>query len=130
MPNVGTVVGASEAEPQHMQALARANRVRLARAGLKRAVQAGEITASQVVTACPWEAETMRVSELLAAQQRWGRTRTRKFLVGLGLSENKIVASLTQRQRTLLAAALAEKEATCVEADRIDGLGAGRLVTA
>lgn len=130
MPEVGTVVVASE-EPQHMQALARANRVRLARARLKRAVQAGEVKASEIVSETPWEAETMRLSELLTSQQRWGRTRTRKFLAGLGLSENKILASLTQRQRTLLAAALEQKQSTpALERQPAEAMPAPLLVAA
>ena len=40
-----------------MQALARANEVRLARAELKRRVAEGEITAAEVILECPWEAE-------------------------------------------------------------------------
>ena len=37
----------------------------------------------------------MPISELLAAQRRWGRTRSRKFLGQLGLSENKRIGTLT-----------------------------------
>lgn len=95
--------------PQHMRALEHANKVRLARAALKRAVQAGELGAHEVVRSCPWEAETMSVSELLRSQQRWGRTRTRKFLVPLAVSENRQLGRLTTRQRELLAGALETK---------------------
>jgi hypothetical protein len=98
--------------PQHMLALEQANRVRLARAALKRRVAAGELDAADVVLTCPWEAESMAVSELLMAQKRWGRTRCRKFLTSIGLSEAKAVASLTERQRAVLAALLAEKART------------------
>src|SRR5689334_3275807 len=61
--------------PQHMRALERANRVRLARAELKRQVAESELTAAEVVLACPWEAESMSIAELLMSQHRWGRTR-------------------------------------------------------
>src|SRR6478672_7612119 len=44
------------------------NRVRLARAALKRSVKAGDVPVEQVVRTCPWEAETMTVSELLRSQ--------------------------------------------------------------
>lgn len=88
--------------PQHLRALERANRVRLARASLKRAVAGGKTSASEVISDCPWEAESMTLSELLRSQPRWGRTRTRKLLGSLGLSENKRLDSLTERQRTLL----------------------------
>jgi hypothetical protein len=92
-----------------MQALERANQVRLARAALKRAVASGKVTVAGLVLECPWEVESMTISELLRSQSRWGRTRARKFLSGLGLTENKPVGSLTQRQRRLLAAALDAK---------------------
>ena len=57
--------------PQHMQALAHANRVRLARAALKRSIQAGDMEVPEVVRGCPWEVETMSVGELLCLLQRW-----------------------------------------------------------
>ena len=72
--------------PQHMQALARANRVRLARAELKRSIARGDVEASEVVRECPWETESMTVAELLTSQRRWGRTRARKFLVSASRS--------------------------------------------
>ena len=85
--------------PQHMQALARANRVRLARAELKRSIARGDIDASEVVRECPWETESMTIAELLTSQRRWGRTRARKFLLALALNENKRLGTLTSRQR-------------------------------
>ncbi len=100
---------APAAVPQHIEALEQANRVRLARAALKRAVRAGEVAAHEVVRDCPWEAETMTISELLRSQTRWGRTRTRKFLLPLAVSENRQIGRLTLRQREMLAAALAVK---------------------
>jgi hypothetical protein len=95
--------------PQHMQALARANRVRLARAELKRSIARGDADVGEVIRESPWEAESMTLAELLTSQRRWGRTRARKFLVGLALSENKRVGTLTPRQRALLAGALSAK---------------------
>jgi predicted metal-dependent hydrolase len=98
--------------PQHMLALERANRVRLARASLKRKIAAGRVDAAEVVLSCPWEVESMSVSELLMSQKRWGRTRCRKFLQSIGLLESKTVGSLTQRQRLTLAALLSAKAQT------------------
>lgn len=92
--------------PQHMRALARANRVRLARAELKRSIERGEADVAQVIQDCPWETESMTLAELLTSQRRWGRTRARKFLQGVGLGENKRLATLTPRQRSVLSAAL------------------------
>lgn len=100
--------------PQHMQALARANRVRLARAELKRSIARGDVEASDVVRDCPWETESMTLAELLTSQRRWGRTRARKFLLGLALNENKRIGTLTSRQRALLASELATRESILV----------------
>ena len=46
---------APAAMPQHMQALAHANRVRLARASLKREIATGAVDAAEIVRECPWE---------------------------------------------------------------------------
>src|ERR1700726_936667 len=94
------------AGPQHMRALERANKVRLARAELKRRVAGGEIDVAEVILECPWEAESMAVADLLMSQRRWGHTRCRKFLAQLPMSEQKTVGSMTERQRRTLAAML------------------------
>jgi hypothetical protein len=94
------------AGPQHMRALERANKVRLARAELKRAVAVGEVDAAEVILNCPWEAASMAVADLLMSQRRWGRTRCRKFLASIQMSENKTIGSMTERQRRTLTAML------------------------
>jgi len=96
--------------PQHMQALARANRVRLARAELKRSIARGDVEVAAVVRECPWETKSMTLAELLTSQRRWGRTRARKFLLNLALNENKRLGTLTSRQRTLLSTELGAKD--------------------
>ena len=105
MPAATTVVSM----PQHMQALAHANRVRLARAALKRSILAGQMEIVEVIQNCPWEVETMTVGELLRSQRRWGRARARKFLSSLALNENREIGRLTERQRGVLAGELAAK---------------------
>jgi hypothetical protein len=92
--------------PQHMRALAQANRVRLARAELKRQVAEGEVSVSGIVLECPWEAESMTIADLLMSQHRWGRTRCRRFLAAIPMLETKTVGSMTERQRNALAALL------------------------
>ena len=96
----------SDAAPQHLRALEQANRVRLARAELKRRVATEEITAAEVVEECPWEAGSMELADLLMSQRRWGRARCKRVLLTLGLPENKQIGSLTERQRRALAATL------------------------
>lgn len=94
---------------QHLRALEHANRVRLARAEMKRRVASGEASAADVVLENPWHAESMSISELLMSQRRWGRARCRRLLVSLGIPENKRLGTLTERQRQMLAAMLSAK---------------------
>jgi hypothetical protein len=132
MGNSATVSAGQE--EQHLRALEYANRVRLARARMKRKIAAGELSATEVVLNCPWEAHSMSISDLLMSQKRWGRTRCRRLLVSLGVPENKQVGTLTERQRLALAAVLAAKnapadadeqtEAPAVSAERVPALSA------
>ena len=109
--------------PQHMQALQRANLVRLARAELKRRIAVGELTAADVVRSNSWEVQTMAVAELLMSQRRWGHTRARRFLAGIPMAETKTIGSMTTRQRdtltTLLAALAAPRTATAASASPV-----------
>jgi hypothetical protein len=98
-------------QEQHLRALEYANRVRLARARMKRRIAAGELSAADVVLSCPWQAHSMSISDLLMSQKRWGRARCRRLLVSLGVPENKQVGTLTERQRLALAAVLTAKNA-------------------
>jgi hypothetical protein len=100
---------ASDAAPQHLRALEQANRVRLARAELKRRVATQTTTVADVVLDCPWEAESMALSDLLMSQRRWGRARCRRVLLSVGLPENKQIGTLTDRQRRALAATLRDR---------------------
>jgi hypothetical protein len=98
-------------EEQHLRALEYANRVRLARARMKRKIGAGELEAADVILSCPWQAHSMSISDLLMSQKRWGRTRCRRLLVSLGVPENKQIGTLTERQRLAVAAVLTAKVA-------------------
>jgi hypothetical protein len=98
-------------QEQHLRALEYANRVRLARAGMKRRIACGELSAAEVVLSCPWQAHSMSISDLLISQKRWGRTRCRRLLVSLSIPENKQLATLTERQRLALASVLTAKNA-------------------
>lgn len=102
------------AGPQYMRALERANKVRLARAELKRRIASGELTAAEVILECPWEAQSMTIADLLMSQRRWGESRCRKLLAALQISETKTLASLTDRQRHTLAATCREPGAVPV----------------
>jgi hypothetical protein len=106
-----------DAAPQHIKALEQANRVRLARAELKRQVAAQEVTAAEVVLGCPWEAASMELSDLLMSQKRWGRARCRRLLLSLGLPENKQIGTMTPRQRRALVEVLTTKSQSRARAE-------------
>jgi hypothetical protein len=62
-----------------------------------------------VIIDCPWQAESMSISDLLMSQRRWGRARCRRLLVSLGIPENKQIGTFTDRQRDALAAVLSAR---------------------
>src|SRR3954454_17299626 len=99
--------------PQHLQALRRANAVRLARADLKRRVADGDVSAAEVILRSPWEAGSMTGADRVTRQRRWGRTRCRELWQYLSIPENKRIGSMTDRQRRVLAALLNESESSC-----------------
>ena len=112
--------------PQYMRALERANKVRLARAELKRKVAIGELDVGEVILGCPWEAHSMAVADLLMSQRRWGQTRCRKFLAQIPMSEKKTVGSMTERQRHTLASLLhggAAARPLALDAEALDSDG-------
>jgi len=95
-----------DAGQQHLHALEHANRVRLARAALKRRIAAGELEVIEVVVTRPWEVQSMSISDLVMSQKRWGRARCSRLLRSIGVPENKPVGTLTERQRSALAEVL------------------------
>ena len=106
-------------EPKRLRALERANTIRLARAGLKRSIALGEVSAAEVILSCPDGAHSWPIGELLMSQRRWGSTRCRKFLSRNHIVETKPVGTLTDRQRRVLASSLdtpASREAELVGA--------------
>lgn len=99
-----------DAGQQPLKALEQANRVRLARARLKQRVTAGAISVSDVILSCPWEAHKMEIGDLLTSQRRWGHERCRRLLTPLGIAENKLIGTLTERQRIALRDGLAARD--------------------
>jgi hypothetical protein len=91
---------------QNMRALEHANRIRLARAELKRRIAKGDVSVAEILLEPTDEVAGMAIAELLTSQKRWGTTRCGKFLDSIGLHESKTVRSLTERQRAAVAAVL------------------------
>lgn len=97
---------------QRLQALERANQIRVARSALKRRIAAGTVTASAAILSGRSELERMAVGELLLCQPRWGRARCQGFLMSVPMSETKTVGSMTDRQRAQVAAMLSAQDRT------------------
>lgn len=98
---------------QHMQALTRANKVRLLRAEAKNKLAKGEVKASDLLDGdhSPiYYLQSCTIAELLRSQRRWGATRTRKFLSELQIREHRSIEDLTRRQRKQIAEALRARE--------------------
>ena len=106
-----------EADQQHLRALEHANRVRLARAAMKRGIASGELPVVDVIVDCPWEVESMSISDLLMSQKRWGRARCRRLLTSIGIPENKQVGTLTERQRSAVADVLRAKRPSAARSE-------------
>jgi len=91
---------------QRLDALARANRLRAARASLKRRIASGEVSCADLLLRPTWEMQSMPVAALLASQRYWGKYRCRQFLRSIQLSEVKSIGAMTERQRLTAVAAL------------------------
>jgi hypothetical protein len=96
---------------QRLQALRRANEVRIARAAVKHRIAAGRMSVMEAIVSDSPEIARMAVIELLLSQRSWGYARCRGVLMAVPMSETKTVASLTARQRSLLAALLGDPTA-------------------
>lgn len=86
---------------QCLDALERANEVRVGRARLKQELATGEISLAGALD--DERASTMPVGVLLRAQSRWGPRRVTRLCRGLRVSESRPVGGVTARQRALIA---------------------------
>jgi hypothetical protein len=104
---------------ERVRALERANQVRSARAIMKRRIASGELTAAEVILTHRWEIDGMSIGEILLSQARWGSKRCREFLDGVAMRENKLIGSMTERQRTAVAALLIAGALSRQDLDRV-----------
>jgi hypothetical protein len=89
---------------QRMDALAEANRIRSARAQLKRDLKARRKTAEIVLLAPPELTRTMKVLDLLLAAPKYGRVKASHTLGKCAISPGKTLGALSDRQRRELVA--------------------------
>jgi hypothetical protein len=93
-----------------------ANRVRRARSELKTRIAEGQVSAAEVILACPSEITSMPIAQLLASQRGWGEVRSRTFLAQVAVREDKSLGSLTERQRRAVVSQLTNRE----QSERVD----------
>lgn len=97
---------------QHMDALAKANEHRFARAEMKREVKAGELRISEVLREHPvpdWLA-SMLLEDLLRITPNFPSKLGRRWLLQMPVRDTATVADLTYRKRRKLSEQVAEWE--------------------
>jgi len=84
---------------QRMDALHRANQIRVRRAQLKRDLKAGRVRIHDVIAEPPDEILTAKVYDVLMAVPRLGRVKSTRLLTQCRISQSKTVGGLSDRQR-------------------------------
>ena len=107
-------MASSSARPQPLRALELGNRVRRARSELRTAIAEGQVSAADVILVCPSAIGGVRIVELLQSQRGWGDGRARTLLTQVAVREDKMIDSLTGRERRAIASLLTQTIA-CAE---------------
>ena len=87
---------------QRMEALRRANEIRVRRAQLKKDLKAGTVQIEEVLRDPPEYGETAKVVDILMAVPKFGRVKAGRFLNQCRISQSKSVGGLSERQRSEL----------------------------
>src|ERR1700730_4286222 len=87
---------------QRIDALTRANDVRVRRAKLKKDLKHGRIRIQAILNAPPEFVETAKVIDILMAVPKFGRVKAARFLNTCRISQSKTVGGLSDRQRAEL----------------------------
>jgi hypothetical protein len=85
-----------------MDALRRANEIRVRRAQLKKDLKDGRVRVEEVLSRPPDFVETAKVFDILMAVPKFGRVKAARFLNQCRISQSKTVGGLSERQRTEL----------------------------
>ena len=89
-----------------MDALARANQIRIQREQLKRDLKSGRLSIHALLLKPPEYVETAKVFDMLLAVPKYGRVKVNKVLQQCRISPSKTIGGLSQRQRTELVSML------------------------
>ena len=88
-----------EAVNPHMEALARANDIRVRRAQLKKDLKDGRVQIEQILSNPPEYVSTAKVFDMLLAVPKYGRVKVNKILQQCRISPSKTIGGLSERQR-------------------------------
>jgi len=83
---------------QRLRALEQANKVRTARAKVKKELASGKIDLVQILTDPPARVRTARVREVLLVVPKIGSVRAGRILAQCGIAHSKTLGGLTDRQ--------------------------------
>lgn len=84
---------------QRMDALQRANDIRIKRARLKKKIKAGKVSPARIVAEPAPELHTMKLFDVLLATPKIGRVKANKIVQRARVSPSKTLGGLTDRQR-------------------------------
>ena len=87
---------------QRMEALKRANDIRVRRAQLKKDLKDGRVQIEDVLVSPPEYVSTAKVFDMLMAVPKFGRVKAARFLNQCRISQAKTVGGLSERQRSEL----------------------------
>src|SRR6186997_2175132 len=87
---------------QRMEALQRANDIRVRRAQLKKDLKAGRESIETILLDPPEWVETAKVFDMLMAVPKFGRVKAARLLNQCRISQSKTVGGLSERQRAEL----------------------------
>ena len=87
---------------QRMDALKRANDIRVKRAQLKKDLKDGRVQVEKILQNPPDYVSTAKVIDILMAVPKFGRVKAARFLNTCRISQSKTVGGLSERQRTEL----------------------------
>ena len=87
---------------QRMEALKRANDIRVKRAQLKKDLKSGAVSIEQILSNPPEYVSTAKVLDMLMAVPKFGQVKAKRYLNQCRISESKTVGGLSDRQRTEL----------------------------
>jgi hypothetical protein len=87
---------------QRMEALRRANDIRVRRAQLKKDLKNGRVEIEEILRRPPEYVETAKVFDMLMAVPKFGRVKAARFLNQCRISQSKTVGGLSERQRAEL----------------------------